>query len=61
MITTYADIMKAISNPGSTPAANNFAIDCSAAMPNRIMAMLGGITMSIEPDELSRPEANRTL
>ena len=53
--------MKAISNPGSTPAANNLAIDCSAAMPNRIMAMLGGITMSIEPDELSSPEANRTL
>ena len=51
--------MKAISRPGRTPAANSFAIDCSAEAPYRIIAMLGGITMSIEPLDETRPAEKR--
>jgi C4-dicarboxylate transporter DctM subunit len=46
--------------PGSLGVATVGACTLIGAISGASMAMLGGITISIEPGELSRPEANRT-
>ena len=40
---------KAVSNPGTIPAINNLAIDCSVIIPNRIKVTLGGMRIPSVP------------
>ncbi len=43
--------------PGRMPARNRRGTDCSATMPYRIRARLGGITMPIVPEAPMTPSA----
>jgi hypothetical protein len=45
--------------PGTIPAENTATTDCSAMAAYRIMAMAGGIMLSIRPEAVSRPAAKR--
>ena len=55
---TQAKNAAACSNPGRMPARNSRGTDCSATIPYRISARLGGMTIPMVPDAPMTPKAN---
>ena len=53
--------MTPIRRLGKIPAVNNSTADCSAEMAYRIIAIDGGMTTAIAPEEAIRPTEKRSL